>query len=131
MAFVYAWRPHLVENCPPESSKPANVTVYRFTDGRHIRDRDFYSYAELGRHPQNTNRSECELCGLSVYTKLDDIKRMKINSPALRRKRIMRGDLSPDMGKILHTPSMNDSHHTWWVAATCSPNAAFVIVTEE
>ena len=69
------------------------------------------------------------VCGLSVYTDIADIGRLRKRVPAMRRRSLAKGILNPTLGKILHTPSRYEkSHHTWWVPVGAQPRNVFNVV---
>jgi hypothetical protein len=73
--------------------------------------------------------TECQAYGTSVFPTLDAVKNMLCRVPALRKKKIARGELNSDFGRIQNTPSQNDkSHHTWWISEGSEPWKVFKII---
>ena len=108
------WPAHFPENCPPVDSEPASGYVYRLIEGTIPDEMDFKPYRELSPD-RNFAASECQACGLSVYRDLKDVRQLRNRVPRMRRKSVAVGALSPDLGRILNTPSLSyQSHHTWW-----------------
>lgn len=109
-----AWPNHFPEDCPPIAAKDADgEEVYRLVDQNPPSDLDFISHRL--RYPNREFRDECKACGLSIFTKLEDSITLRKRLPALRDTLIAMGNLPNDAGKILPTPWMGNSHHTWWV----------------
>ena len=112
------WPDYFPDDCPPNSAQPASSQVYRFIDGDSPQPEDFLSWRE-----QNPNQScpkgvtECQACGLSVFTTQEGVCIALRRKPFLRRKQIALGQLAPDNGVLLNTPSKGtgDNHHTWWI----------------
>ncbi len=108
------WPEHFPENCPPANSIEAGGTVHRFVRNNPPENNDFRSNRLL--HPQQDfGENICQACGLSVYRDKNDLIRKLRRLPAKRKCHIATGNLNPDTGKILPTPTQGDSHNTWWV----------------
>lgn len=72
--------------------------------------------------------TECQACGLSVYTSFNEAKRLKPIVPKLRKMKIAKGILD-GMGKIKSTPSSTSQlHHTWWIPKDSTPWKYFEII---
>ncbi|MDZ4763892.1 MAG: hypothetical protein SGI73_05015 [Chloroflexota bacterium] len=120
------WRPHLPDDCPPENAAPTTGTVYRLAYKADFNEKDFLSYKEEGK---KWNVAECTASGISVYTEIEGIKQLFRRVKSARRKKVLRGVLKPQHGKILNTPSdTHNSHHTWWIPADERPWEAFEVV---
>ena len=73
----------------------------------------------------------CKGCGVSVYTKLQDIKRLKGRyKRKFGKHKIAEGELDAKFGMIQNTPSKEVSHHTWWVPVRAEPWTVFNIIGE-
>lgn len=122
------WPDYFPQDCPPQDSRPALGEVYRLINGALPNENDFKSYRQRGRKISAAPFGECQACGLSVYTDVEDVSRLKNRIPSQRKKVIVVGMLHPGLGKILPTPSHNEkSHHTWWVPEGCAPCDVFSI----
>jgi hypothetical protein len=112
---VVNWPDHFPADCPPaEASAPSGV-VFRLVRGSTPSPADFISYAEL-RGPANVTAKLCQACGLSVFPDAQSCERMKKRAPRLREYHIAHGELRPEHGRLMATPSHNESEHmTWWV----------------
>jgi hypothetical protein len=120
-----AW---FVPDCPPADAVDASGTIYRFVAINSSDEREFRSYHETGQLP---NGPPCERCGLSVFRKLEDVRRM------LRHlwsrypgndygPHVVKRELSTADGKI--KPTRGHGHHTWWAYDHVTRHAAFEYV---
>lgn len=127
---------HFPDDCPPPSSKFAFGKFYRYIDKKHEKplQKDFLSYRQSSPDKKPPDGvSECQYCGLSIYSSLTDAKNLSKKIPAFRkRKKLAVGTLSQEFGKIKPTPSNNtgESHHTLWLYEDSKPWEAFHIVDE-
>src|SRR5438445_171704 len=62
-----------VPNCPPADAVDASGTIYRFVEKNPIDPVEFQSYHERDERP---NAPACERCGLSVFRKVEDVRRL-------------------------------------------------------
>lgn len=73
--------------------------------------------------------TECQAGGLSVYRDKADASRVIKRIPRFKKSQPALGVLTPDLGKILSTPSRSsESHHTWWIPMNTVPWTIFQIV---
>lgn len=127
----YSWPDHFPEACPPESSEEINGRIYRFVAGVTPAKDDFVS-SQLQNPRKAFGRKACQACGLSVYRDWSCCIHYQKAIPALRKKRIAFGDLKPEHGVIMQTPSkMAGDHHTWWLPNSMpEPEGLFEIAEE-
>lgn len=123
---------HFPEGCPPPESDIASGEIYRFIKKNHQvpMPEDFLSWRE-----ENPNKelfvgmTECQACGLSVYTSFSEVKILKPIVPKLRKMKIAKGILAGSMGRIKNTPSSTSKlHHTWWILKDSNPWEYFEII---
>jgi hypothetical protein len=102
------------DECPPDEASLPNSEVYRFVKEAPPLEWDFKSSIE--RNPQkNYDDNQCARAGLSVFYDLDDAKEARKAIPGMKSKHVAKGDLTPESGKVQHTPrTKSPSHHTWW-----------------
>jgi hypothetical protein len=117
-------------NCPPRQANEASGEVYRLVDSDPPVDKDFLSLYELYPNKRGEDPdTECQRSGLSVHTEKSSASKLIKRIPKFKNKKIAVGQLTPDLGLILNTPSRkNDSHHTWWVPAGKKPSMVFQVV---
>lgn len=73
---------------------------------------DFLSHAELNLVD---DRTICEHWGLSVWVSLHAVEHARKTYRPLRKWHIASGDVSPDDGVLMATPSTRQpEHHTFW-----------------
>ena len=126
------WPDYYPEDCPPKDAKPAIETVYRLVKHEPPQAEDFLSSWEefLGRFPEPTIKNS----GISVYTDPEDIPRLfdrlKNRIGHLRNRKTAKGKLNPTLGRIQHTPSHENSHHTWWKPIGVEPWFVFEVINE-
>ena len=116
------------ENCPPVVAEPASGTVYRLVRSDPPQAEDFLSTWEEfpGRFPE----PNIKISGTSVYTDQKDIPRLKKRIGHLRNRKTAKGELNSTLGMILHTPSYEKSHHTWWIPIRAEPWLVFKVISE-
>jgi len=85
---------------------------------------DFESLAQ--RHPKKW-KGYCKAAGLSVFTAKSDALRLVRRVPGMFGKVIANANLSPEAGKLMHTPSHGNSHHTWWAPDGFDHTAIFKV----
>ncbi len=110
------YREALPEGYPASESADtsAGLVAFRLVTSLPPTVGDFDSQRRLhpGRHFRGI--SECQACGVSVFTKVEDC-RMAGKLPALRGKQVCRVRLMAGAGRIQQTGK--PSHHTWWPLA--------------
>ena len=123
------WPDFYPANCPPAEAEPASGTVYRLVRHNPPQAEDFVTFFE--RNPgrfKNEPNMMCQSCGVSVYTDMQDVKRLKNRyKRRFGRRKIAEGELNPTHGVIQHTPSKEKSHHSWWVPIGVKPWVVFNI----
>lgn len=126
------WHNPLPDDCPPSDAKTAKGDFYRLIKRQHACPcaEDFRSWREdnVGKELPN-GMGECQACGLSVLQSLDDVRRLQKRVPAFRRDVAAIGSLTPDLGRVKHTPTQREnSHHTWWLSREAQPWEFFQLV---
>ncbi len=120
------------DQCPPSESNTASGEFYRFIKKAHSKPlpEDFLSWRQ-----ENPNKecppggSECQACGVSVHSSLDDAKNLSRRIPRFKNRKIARGVLNEKLGQIKPTPSKNEkSHHTWWIPENSEPEHFFELI---
>jgi len=111
--------------CPPSEAKDALAEVFRLVSSNPPAVSDFESYAQKNPKKWGDN---CKACGLSVFTAKSDALQLLRRVPGIGNL-IATANLSPEAGKLIHTPRYGDSHHTWWSPAGFDHAAAFKVVT--
>jgi hypothetical protein len=126
------WPSFFPSECPPTDAEDASVVVFRIVSSDPPTASDFLSYAQTN---PTRNGGKCKPSGLSVFTGIDDALDYLGMVPGevqgdAPRHLVARALLSPEAGKIKHTPSaMRKSHHTWWAPDGFDHAAAFKVVT--
>ena len=122
------WPNFYPENCPPEEAQPASGIVYRLVRHDPPQVDDFLSSWEEfpGRFPKPNIR----ICGASIYTNPKDIERLKNRIRHLKNRKTAKGELNPTLGVIQHTPSIEKSHHTWWIPIGAEPWLVFKVISK-
>jgi hypothetical protein len=124
------WPEHYPEKCPPKRSRSAEGVVFRLMSGKRPTERDFRSY-RLQYPTRNFGGKLCIACGVSIYTDLEDVQRLRNRVPAARRKHVCGAELLPEYGKMLLTSSPDEhSHHTWWFPGNVRPWTFFAVVSQ-
>ncbi|MEG5021473.1 hypothetical protein QUB36_10145 [Microcoleus sp. AT8-B1] len=128
------WSENLPDGCPPENAHPVAGSVYRFVDKDPPQLEDFLSWREMNpSEPCPKGLTECQTCGLSVFTTEEGVCTALRRKPFLREKKVALGHLSPDLdlGLIQNTPAKGTgkNHHTWWFPENTEAWKEFQIVT--
>lgn len=126
------WPSFFPSECPPKDADDASIVVFRIVSSNPPAATDFQSFAQT--NPKRYG-GKCKPSGLSVFTGIDDaLKYLRRVQGEVHgdtpRHLIAHALLSPEAGKILHTPSdSHNSHHTWWAPDGFDHAAAFKVVT--
>ena len=106
------FHPDSPDDCPPNDAVPANREVFRKIDDLPIRADHFLSHNEVGNV---ADLASCLHWGCSVWVSEEDVHHARKIIPPFRRKHIIRGDVTPEDGRIKHTPGTKQpNHHTFW-----------------
>ena len=126
------WPDFYPENCPPAGVERASGTVYHLVQHDPPQTEDFITYYEENpKFFESNPHLICKGCGVSVYTDLRDIRRLKKRSKKLKNRHIAEGKLNPTLGRIQHTPSRRrKSHHTWWVPIGIKSWSVFKVISK-
>ncbi|MGB5961238.1 MAG: hypothetical protein WBG73_11310 [Coleofasciculaceae cyanobacterium] len=124
------WPEHFPTGCPPQTAHNTSGEVYRLINNDSPMPNDFRSWREENKDKECPNGvTECQACGLSVYTEKADAYRVIKRIPRFRKAKPALGNLTTDLGLTLHTPSnTSQSHHTWWIPSGKQPWTVFQIV---
>ena len=125
------WPDYFPDDCPPQDAQPATGDVYRLVKTESTRIKRLYPHSAKSNLVKILVRDECKVCGLSVFRRFEDAVEMKNRERGMKNRLIAKGTLSPDLGKIKHTPSSKpygQSHHTWWVPTEVEPWSVFHVV---
>jgi hypothetical protein len=102
----------LPPDCPPEKAIPFEGTLYRGIKITPMTAADFLSYREANK---KCTASECDCWGLSVWTTREAVDHARKTIRYIKKWYIAAGQVVPDDGLILHTPSeAQPEHHTFW-----------------
>ncbi len=118
------WPSFFAPLCPPSEAKDALAEVFRLVASNPPAVGDFESWAQ--KNPKKWG-GNCKACGLSVFTAKSDALQLLRRVPGIGN--FARANLSPEAGKLMHTPHGGNSHHTWWAPAGFDHAAAFKAVT--
>ena len=119
------WPSFYPDQCPPAEATPAQGVVLRLVRNDPACEEDFLAWSV--EHGLSTSKP-CQSCGVSVFDKLDDVRRMQRRVPSQRRKAVAQGQLTPEMGVVMPTPGRERSHRTWWIPSGVEPAGAFRVV---
>lgn len=121
------WPSFFPPQCPPLEAEDASTEVFRLVSSDPPSPSDFESWAQ--RNPQKW-MGNCKASGLSVFTIKSDALRLVRRVPGMLApgELIATANLSPEAGKLMHTPREGNSHHTWWAPDGFDHTAAFKVV---
>jgi hypothetical protein len=122
------WPSFFPPQCPPSEAKDASAEVFRLVRWNPPSAGDFKSWAEM--HPKKW-LGNCKASGLSVFTVKSDALQMvrRVRGMSALGDAIASANLSPETGKLKHTPHNGNSHHTWWAPDGFDHAAAFKVVS--
>ena len=124
------FRDHLPANCPPLDADFSIMVVYCLLSDPPT-EKDFLSFWERNSNKVADPELICQSCGLSVFTDIIGAELAQKSSRSLRKKKLAKGHLSKNSGKIKNTPSQNtgDTHHTWWLNRDIDPCSLFKVLS--
>ena len=118
------------QDCPPTEARPAVENFFRLVRTDPPGDNDFRSHVENDKRRRYPDM--CKASGLSVFTKLEDIQKLKRRIAALRERKVAKGKADAEDGMVLYTPTKEeDSHHTWWLFEGVTVAKNFAVVVED
>ena len=122
------WPSFFPPQCPPSEASDASAEVFRLVSSNPPTVNDFESWAQ--RSPKKWG-AHCKASGLSVFTAMSDALRLVRRVPGISApgELIACANLSPETGKLMHTPRDGNSHHTWWAPDGFDHTAVFKVVT--
>ena len=120
------WPDFYPVNCPPAGADPASGVVYRLVRRDPVQAEDFKTPWE--EYPRRFKEPTITNCGVSVHTDLQDSKKLKDRIPKFRNRQTAEGELNPTLGIIQHTPSIERSHHAWWIPVGAEPWIVFNVI---
>lgn len=116
------------KDCPPDDAQSSADEFFRLVRADPPEENDFRSHVELGI---NGRFDRCIGSGLSVFTELNDIYKLKRRVKAFEKRRVARGRAEPKDGLAVHTPTKEeDSHHTWWLFEGATVAKKFVVIED-
>ena len=113
---------HFPSNCPPLPHSENPGVYYRLVeDARNLSDRDFKSFAELGR-VSRTPAALCRDCSVSLFDSSERARNFLLNQPDFGQRQIARVNLAGNHG-VVHKTDPRSGHIDWWVPEGTSPRS--------
>ena len=111
-----SYHPDIPDACPPDTSQPAKGVIFRAIPEMPIQPAHFLSNVELGKG--SYSQKNCKHWGLSVWvTEADVVHAREMFPNSFARQHIVRTQLAPEDGVMMHTASNKQpQHHTFWKA---------------
>jgi hypothetical protein len=127
--MLMQWPSYFPKDCPPHNALDTSGIVYRIIKEEIPQERDFFSWREENKDQACPSTvTECQACGLSVYTDKNDAEQTIRRIPRFKKSRIAIGTLTSGMGMMANTPSRTSkSHHTWWTSKDIEPWTQFQV----
>lgn len=119
---VAIWPDHFPEQCPPLAARRDNIQVFRLVNQTPPTAEDFLPTDKEWPHRSFPKEALCAACGVSVFRNVEDVIKKMARYPALRHKKIARGQIKESDGLVLET--FQPSHMTWWLQ-TSTPHLSF------
>lgn len=106
------------EACPPPDSEPGQGVFYRLGE-KHLKVGDVpgkgtWRKPYKAKGPNYGRSDVCEAHAFSIFESLNSIQGAREISPWAAGKSLARVEVSPEMGNLLETQSIADSHYEWW-----------------
>lgn len=118
MNQIKQWPEYYPDDCPPHNAFNPDGIYFRLINRNNPNKRDFNSYY-LNKPNEDWGTKKCQAMGISIFSQIESCEAMQKIIPALRKKKIVQGRLSPAHGLIAMTPSsQNQDHTTWWIPNT-------------
>lgn len=120
------WPSFFPDRCPPACATPAEGVVLRLVCNDPPSADDFLPWSvENGRVDKS---KPCQSCAVSVFERLDDIRKMQRRVPGQRPKPVAEGELKSEMGVTKPTGKKNRTHRSWWLPEGIDPSPVFNVV---
>ncbi|MDA8210192.1 MAG: hypothetical protein M0Z92_14495 [Actinomycetota bacterium] len=112
---VSGWPDHFPNGCPDARVMAGKHGFYRLVDSSPPTETDFASHVELElrgtpRRKTITDEHRCVACGVSLFSDLSEIKKLRKSVGPMRKKLIASGNLTDEVVAL----TGKGSHHTWW-----------------
>lgn len=120
--------------CPPPAAQPVTGMFYRLaaknlTVGDTPSKQDWILPVHKRKGECAGKFDACECWSHSVFADIDDLVNAAKTSNWVRAKSIASVAITPDMGRLMKSPSEHgDSHHDWWPSEKLEVENAVVIV---
>lgn len=120
------WPSFYPDRCPPADATSAEGVVLRLVRNDPPSADDFLPWSvENG----GVDKSRpCQSCAVSVFDRLDDVRKMQRRVPAQRPKPVAEGELKSEMGVTKPTGAKKGTHRSWWLPDGIDPSPVFNIV---
>lgn len=117
------WFDDFPEQCPPKDARKDNLVVFRLVSNIPPKLEDFISTIRESPHRSFSGEALCNAHGVSVFKKIEDIRKKRERFKNLKNKNIARCKISQNDGLIKETGE--PSHVTWWLQ-TNDPHKTFI-----
>jgi len=120
------WPSFFPDRCPPAEATPAEGSVLRLVRNDPPRADDFLPWAiENDKVPKSKH---CQACAVSVFERIDELRKMQRRVPAQRPKAVAEGELKPEMGVTKRSSGKGRSHRSWWIPDGLDPSPLFRVI---
>lgn len=124
------WSDYFPPNCPPKDAREPSEQVYRLIQEDFPTTDDFLTVRQLYPNRQfPESEKECRACAISIFTSRNDVT-VHRRTGRFKNMKVAVANLTPDSGRIKHTPSLGtkNSHHSWWVPVSVEAWSLFQAV---
>jgi len=122
----FTWPSFYPDRCPPAGTTPAEGVVLRLVRNDPPSADDFLPWSVENRRVDKSK--PCQSCAVSVFDRLDDIRKMQRRVPGQRSKLVAEGELKSEMGVTKPTEKRNRTHRSWWLPEGIDPSPVFHVV---
>ena len=120
------WPSFFPDRCPPADATSAECAVLRLVHNDPPSAADFLPWSvENGKVSKS---KPCRSCAVSVFERIEDVRKMQRRVPAQRPKAVAEGELKPEMGVTKPSPVKERSHRSWWIPDGLDPSPVFRVI---
>jgi hypothetical protein len=116
------------DDCPPKAAIRGPKLLFRLVRHNPLAAADFRTTKEEGKFK---TKDACQRCSISMQETEHGARALRDVIPNLAGRKIAKGIVPAEAGKLMSTPSNNNPEHwSWWPASTCARQSYFEIVDE-
>jgi len=111
--------------CPPANAQNGPMLLFRAAEYDPPAPSDFRTAEDKGLYPKG---DPCLRKALSSFSDRAGVERLKKRVKFFHNHHICAGLVPPGAGKLLHTPSVDPTHWSWWPSDGIIPHQYFQVI---